>query len=192
METPEEYMKHTKSAVEHLIRGIDSYHQILLSTPEQGITKNTIDLQKVISPIREFSAQKYALANLCGSLLQIASMAITLYSTNNQVLPELSSVVKGRNVKFCIGRLVRDIPLGLVILAGRNQYNHIDDDKLREPNLTVFKFLATRHGNRCNYIDPGFDLNTRLVWNYASNIIKLIGWQDYKTYDNDMRCLLGI
>ena len=210
METPQEYLANTKSAVEHLYGGIDAYLQILRNARppvlvgtysseaerdaalESWMKEKAEDIEKGLAAERTFLSKKYALAALCGSLLHIASMAIRLYSKNEDIPPELSDVVKAANASYCIGRRVREVPLGLVIYAGRNQYNHIDDDQLREPNSTVFEWLATKHGYGANIRDPAFDLNASLVWNYASNITSLIGWRDYKAYENDMRSLLGI
>lgn len=210
METPQEYLARTKSAVEHLFSGVDAYLQILQSSRrpvlvgtysseaerdaafERWMKEKDEDIQKGLATERAFLAEKYALAALCGSLLQIASMAIRLYSKSDQIPAELSGFVKAANAAYCIGRRVREVPLGLVILAGRNQYNHIDDNQLREPSPTVFEWLATKHGYGASIRDPAFDLGAGLVWNYASNITSLIGWRDYETYENDMRSLLGI
>ena len=99
--------------------------------------------------------------------------------------------MKTGHAPYCIGRRVREVPLGLVIVAGRNQYNHIDDNDLRDPNVTVFEWLATRHGYGAGIRDPGFDLSAGLVWNYPSNLTSLIGWRNYEAYESDMRSLLG-
>lgn len=210
METPQEYLARTRSAVEHLFSGVDAYLQILRGSRapvlvgtysseagrdaalEQWMKENAEDIQKGLAMERVFLAEKYALAALCGSLLQIASMAIRLYSKNRQIPAELSGVVKASCASYCIGPRVREVPLGLVIFAGRNQYNHIDDNHLREPNSTVFEWLATKHGYGANIRDPAFDLNEGLLWNYASNVTSLIGWRDYESYEDDMRSLLEI
>jgi hypothetical protein len=210
METAQEYLARTRSAVEHLFSGVDAYLRLLRSSRqpvlvgtysseaerdtalEQWLNEKADDIQKGLEAERAFLAEKYALAALCGSLLQIASMGVRLYSKNEQIPAELSGFVKAANASYCIGRRVREVPLGLVIFAGRNQYNHIDDNNLREPNATVFEWLATKHGYGENVRDPAFDLGAGLVWNYASNATSLIGWRDYDTYENDMRSLLGI
>jgi hypothetical protein len=209
MGTPQEYLNRTKSAVTHIFNGIDAYLQVLrnhrppvlvgtysseadhAAAVDQWMKEKAEDIQKGLSAERAFLAEKYALAALCGSLLQIASMALRLYSKHDQVPAELSEFVKAGHAPYCIGRRVRGVPLGLVILAGRNQYNHIDDDGLRDPNVTVFEWLATKHAYGAGVRDPGFDLRAGLVWNYPSNITSLIGWRSYEVYDSDMRSLLG-
>lgn len=210
METPLEYLCRTRSAVEHLFNGIDAYHAILRrSRPPvlagtfscqaehdievaRWISENSEEIQRGLSAERAFLAEKYALAVLCGSLLHIASKAIQLYSGQSQVPSEFASFVSSTHASFCIGREVRGVPLGLVILAGRNQYNHLEDDHLREPSSTVFERLATQHCYGADVRDPAFDLAARLVWNYACNVTSLIGWQYYESYEKDMRSLLGV
>ena len=188
--------------------GIDAYLQIFKSVRppvlvgtysneaergaalEQWVKEKAEDIEKGLARERAFLSEKYALSVLCGSLLQIAAMAIRLYSMNKQIPVELSGFVKAANAPYCIGRRVREVPLGLVIYAGRNQYNHVDDNKLSDLNSTVFEWLATKHGCGTKIRDPAFDLKAGLVWNYPSNITSLIGWRDYKTYESDMRSLL--
>ncbi|MEQ1792999.1 MAG: hypothetical protein ABL970_02315 [Nitrospira sp.] len=209
METLEEYIAHTKSAVQHLFGGVDAYLQILRSgcppildgsysseaerdaALKRWKKEKNQEIQKALEAERTFLAEKYALAVLCGSLLQIASMAIRLYSKNKHIPAEWSGSVNAKLSAYCIGRLVRKVPLGLVIYAGRNQYNHIDEDQLHEPNRSVFEWLATRHEYGESIRDPAFDLKTGFTWNYPSNITSLIGWRDYKTYEKDMLSLLG-
>lgn len=208
METPQEYLSRTKSAVQHLFAGIDVYLQILREgrSPvlvgsyaneaqrdealEKWMKQNKKEIEKGLDAERAFLSEKYALAALCGSLLQIAAMAIRLYSKNKVVPPEFSDVMKPVAVPYCIGRQVRRVPLGLVIYAGRNQYNHVEDDHLREPSSTVFEWLATNHGYGDGIRDPAFDLRARLVWNYASNVTSLIGWREYESYESDIQSLL--
>lgn len=193
----------------HLLDGIDAYLEILRCnrspafvcdvTSEverekalrQWLTENRDEIQNGLAAQRAFIAEKHALATLSGSLLQMAAMAIRLYSKNENTHPvELSDILKTNAIRYCIGRTIRQVPLGLVIYAGRNQYNHIDDHQLHEPNSTVFEWLATKHGYGKDIRDPAFDLSTGLVWNYASNVVSLIGWNTYESYEADMRSLL--
>lgn len=211
METPQQYLARTKSAVQHLFAGIDAYLRILRegrppvlvgtyrSSEERDralqdwMKENEGAIQKGLEAERAFLAEKYALATLCGSLLQVAAMAIRLYSKNETVPAEFEAVMKKpAAIPYCIGRVVRGVPLGLVIYAGRNQYNHVDDGNLREPSATVFEWLATKHTYGEGVRDPAFDLGRGMVWNYSSNVTSLIGWRDYETYEKDMQSLLGI
>ncbi len=212
METPQEFLSRTESAVQHLFNDIDAYIQILRDAPSpvlvgsypseedhqaalhKWIDENQEQIQQSLAAERQFLSQKYALAILCGSVLQIAWMAIRLYSRNNNVPADFADVINPGTAAapYCIGRRVRSVPIGLVIYAGRNQYNHADDEHLREPSPTIFERLATNHAYGEGVRDPAFDLSQRFVWNYSSNITSILGWRTYDAYHDDMRILLGI
>lgn len=210
MDTPDEYLARTKSAAQHLFDDIAAYFQILRNQRppvlvgcyaneaerdaalQHWMKENSDAIDRGLAGERAFLAEKYALATLCGAVLQIAFMAIRLYSKNAKVPDDISGSVRLNHAQFCVGRRIRNVPLGLIVYAGRNQYNHIDDDLLREPSSTVFEWLATKHGYGNGIRDPAFDLNAGLVWNYPSNITSLIGWRGYDPYETDMRSLFVI
>lgn len=84
---------------------------------------------------------------------------------------------------------MRNVPLGLAVLAGRNQHMHFDVDKPRKLTEAVFDRLAVYHGRNTDpeVRDPAFDLrNDRLV-SYAHNIVALLKWDSYETYEADLR-----
>jgi|APLak6261674355_1056100.scaffolds.fasta_scaffold00872_6 hypothetical protein len=210
METPYDYLARTESAVRHLFHGVNEYMQILKPTQgavfigsytneeehrqalEQWNIENDEEIQRSLAAQHDFLAEKHALATLCGAVLQVAAMAIRLFSSNKEVSPAFSSVLKPNTIpaKFCIGREIRGVPLGLVIYAGRNQYNHAEDGKLKEPNHFIFEQLTNAYGDGIR--DPAFDLNNDLIWIYSSNIMSIIGWRDYAAYTRDMQNLLNI
>jgi hypothetical protein len=91
--------------------------------------------------------------------------------------------------KFCVGRLHRDIPIGLIVYAGRNQANHIDE-RLREPNITIFEKLCLVESFSDKgswYRDPAFDLENDRIVNYACNITAILEWRNNESYFEDMR-----
>jgi hypothetical protein len=236
MNSGEEYLKRTESAVIKIFEGIESYLQILCNSKpplyignagdllnrrpayENWIATNQAGIQASLKAQRDFSAENFALATLCGSLLQIAAMGIQWFSENEETpenLPEsLYSLLKPKSkiTRFCIGRKVRSVPIGLVIYAGRNQFNHMDDDELREPNVTIFDLLSknytdstdqsvqsitlsveqvediTEHSSQ----DPAFDLENGILINFASNITGLLEWKDYESYYSDMHSLIVV
>lgn len=126
---------------------------------------------------------------LCGSILQIADKAIELFSSNQDIPEDWNSFVHKKQAKYCIGRLVRSVPIGLIILAGRNQYTHFNDQNLHSLNKKVFSVLASSHGEG-DFIDPAFDVENRYLDSYASNIVSLLGWEFYDNYLSDIRSLL--
>lgn len=216
----EEYFAKTESAVRILFNGICVYTELLRGiqrpvfvsghldekklTPEFSAWEkaNSAEIEAVRKAEEKFFAESFALATLCGSLLQVASKAIEMFSKNTDVDEKIKSIVtikdqRGRfkinhKVKrFCIGRRVNDVPIGLIIYAGRNQHMHCDAEELSEVNLRVFGMLAMVPGYQ-EYRDPAFDLCTKRLDSYASNITALLAWRSYSAYFNDMNALFGL
>ena len=220
MKTPEKYLEKTQSAVIKLIDGIDSYMQIIKESPKpifRGRGKlSEYDREKIEqdfniwrekhkevieianSRIKEFSAESFALGTLCGSLLQISAMGIQMFSDNDGIPEDMDKTLVSllekyrKSRKFCIGRRVHDLPIGLIIYAGRNQYNHMADEKLHRLNQTIFELLARNYeGAKENSPKhPSFDLENDLLFNYSTNITALLGWRDYDSYYSDMESLI--
>jgi hypothetical protein len=147
---PSEYIAKTESAVRKIFEGIDSYLDILdrslppiyqgdVAHAEDGtalelnqspnfqnwLDENKISIQQSLEIQKEFIAESFALAVLCGSLLQIAFMGIQWFSTNSEVPEALPQdlrdlVVQPSSQRFCMGRTVYEVPIGLIIYAGRN------------------------------------------------------------------------
>lgn len=208
MQTAQDYINQTASAARHLFAGIDDYIQILRDSPtpvlitdikqsdamlKNWAAANHKEIEQSLEAQRKFFAERHALATLCGSILQIASMAIRLYSKNESVPSEFAACIgtKKNAMRHCIGRRVRDVPIGLLIYAGRNHYNHLEGGKLHEPNLTIFDKLATNHKYGAGIRDPAFDLQGNVGWNLPSNVTSILGWRVYESYEKDMAQLLA-
>lgn len=209
MTDPEEYLKKTESAVVKLFEGIDSYLKIpkviiYMGDAENKDTwenKNSVSIQSSLKSQKEFFAESFALATMCGSLLQISAMGIQLFSKNINISKKLPENVlkpltlmkpKKQPVKFCTGRLVSQLPIGLIIYAGRNQYNHMDEDELFGLNKAIFNQIAEKYDDDSKefFKDPAFDLENRLLINFSSNITSLLGWKNYESYYSDMKSLI--
>ncbi|MCG8085306.1 MAG: hypothetical protein JAZ13_06290 [Candidatus Thiodiazotropha taylori] len=209
METIENYLDKTESATKKIFEGIDDYINILRESRspvfvsgilddeerkkeyEKWATEHEEEIKAFLDAQNKYVDESFAMSTLCSSLLQIAAMGIQKYSKNTEVAEGFSSLIKegSKPAKFCIGRLERDIPIGLIIYAGRNQFNHLDD-KLRELNTSIFEKLCQieSFSNKGTfYRDPAFDLNNEMLVSYASNITSLLGWRSYDNYYNDVR-----
>jgi len=158
---------------------------------ENWARENPDSIEARLNAERTFMSEKYALTVLCGSLLQVATMAIRLHSRNRQIPDHLNEIASS-HASFCIGRVIRKVPIGLVVLAARNQYSHIEDAKPHKLSSGIFELLATEHGHDPQLRDPCLDLEKKLKWNYASNVIGLLGWRECTHYEQDMRSMLGI
>lgn len=212
METIRDYLSKTESATRKLFDGVESYLKILrkVKTPvfvhdhvgeeesqrlfAEWAKKNEKWLQAYADASNEYVDQIFAQATLCGAILQIAAMGIKKYSTNNTIPDELNGLPKIQNArKFCIGRIVNDTPIGLIIYAGRNQSNHLDDRDIREPTKSIFKRFAQIGPSRfvkVPYQDPSFDLENPEIASFSSNVTYLIGWRSYEVYEADMIAML--
>ncbi len=129
----------------------------------------------------------------CGFILQVAYNAIYDFSSNTTIHPDFFDLIKPNQkpVKFCVGREIRGIPLGLLIYAGRNQFCHATDGKLNDTGQRVFHFLANRSDSVFTYgsIDKCFDLNNTSLHTFAHNIVALLPWYSYDDYIKDMEAL---
>jgi hypothetical protein len=211
MQSAADYLLRTESAIRLLFSGVDSYLSILRKVtgvtfvsgepygPKQDAEfvawrlENAERLAAARAAEREFMAESFALDTLCGSILQVADKALELYGSNQTIPSACPATLKPYHAKFCVGRVVRAVPLGLVIYAARNQHTHFDEDALREPSASIFRLLATAHGYGKGQliVDPAFDLSNQSLLSYASNVTSLIGWRSYEQYIADMRSMLG-
>ena len=133
----------------------------------------------------EYLANDMAHAAICGSILQTAHMAISKFSEYEGDCEVLTGVHK----RFGIGRLVNGLPQGLIIHAGRNQYNHWDEEP-RNRTRQLFDKIATKNGER-EYKDPAFDIDNPILDIYSHNIIGLLEWRSYEDYERDILDMLS-
>lgn len=207
-----DYLDRTESAARHLLNGLDGYRAILRRAPvlvqcggyasreehdaaiDQWLETNESGLEARRFVEREYLAEHNALAALCGSLLQLSVMTVQLFSNNKEVPESVRDIIQPgkKAATFSLGREIRTVSIGLVIYAGRNQYNHFDEGTLREPNSAIFERLATCGGYGERIRDPAFDLQNESLRNYAPNIVGLLEWRGYDAYRADMESLLSI
>lgn len=162
---------------------IDLYTKEYVLWATQNQNKLSIALEKE----REYSGHNVSMSTICGSILQIAFMAIRQFSTNKKVPEQLQETINAESkaAKFCIGGDIRCVPKGLIIYAGRNQYNHIDEVTFNKCTTYVFDLLSDFDPKR-NLKDPAFQLSQPKIVNYSSNIVAILGWRDYESYLIDM------
>lgn len=209
-----DYLLRTESAARTLLDGIGAYVALLKQDPlpifsgtftDENVARDarcnwsTMEgeqIRRSLKSQREFFAESFALSTLSGCLLQVAAKGIELFSCNTDVPEDLRPAIKSSKtaVRFCIGRSVRAVPIGLIIYAGRNQFAHLEERELREPNATIFDWLSWNHGGMVDghIKDPAFNLQNEQVANFAGNITSLLGWRDYDAYVTDMKGLLNV
>lgn len=210
MNSAEAYIASTRSAIDALFNGINAYKDVLSSVSmpifsgssvNDGdnhelltwVVDNTSSIQASLEAQRRFAAEKYALSVLCGSILNVAFCALREFSTQAVIpsdLRELPAIQKYSS--YCVGRRVRGIPIGLIVYAARNAYNHYDDERLRNPSESVFDKLATWPCANCGFKDPLFDSQSTHRWILSSNTIELLEWRCFRGYERDMRHMLSL
>ncbi|WPH20799.1 hypothetical protein [Variovorax paradoxus] len=215
MQAAIDYLESTSSAVKHLFAGIEDYVALLRPTTEltfvsgqpagpereeqfrRWLAENEKSLDKAREAQTRFVAESFALSTLCGAVLQVAEKALELYSPNKTIPADLplglKSNLKLNRAQYCVGRLVRRIPLGLIIYAGRNQHAH-HEELPREPGFSVFEHLAAypEFPDQSPQRNKAFDVRGGNHSNYAGNITSLIGWRSYEAYVEDMRSMLRL
>ena len=126
-----------------------------MSKVGEPLTKeNKESLHKYLELTKKYFDLKFSEAMFAGGILQISFIAIKLYSQNSLVPSSCDPLVKsGKNkiiksaIPFCIGRECHGIPSGLLVYAGRNQFNHWDGDEPHEVPKNVFNALSVAFMN---------------------------------------------
>ncbi|MGB2963148.1 MAG: hypothetical protein WBB69_04100 [Anaerolineales bacterium] len=195
------YIEQSKPAIQHLFNGLHEYDSIRLPSimdyiVDTGLVRMTKEENKEFLGIyEEHFSREFSRASLAGSILQIAYIGIKKYSPN----PNISEECIGFGVNpgttaasFCLGRSIKGIPEGLLIFAGRIQYNHWEEG---EPNRSVAKNVF-RQLVRVYYDNQFFDM--AYVLDYPSPrpvshyIVRLeLGWNTYEDYESSIRLMLN-
>ena len=111
------------------------------------------------------AAHAFSRSALSSSLLQYAKQGI--------------SAVHGDLAAAPTARQIHGLELKVVIWQGRNQASHWEEGKPHPPVVACFETLKAA--------DTAFtDYRTR---NLAFEIVRLLGWNDWATFDQDMRSL---
>jgi len=191
------FLTKTEPAVRHMFLALQAYRDL---TPRPSLVQfkhedggvplkrdQATDFLKAESDAMELDVAK---ATLSGAIFQVAYSSIKLYSTNKKdssSCRQLDIPIK-RKTKFCVGRVIHGLPLGLLVYAARVQYNHWEDGGALNPTARgVFDHLAEVRSN-----DVWNDLVYELDWParrlVSHHILQLeLEWDTYDKYISDMR-----
>jgi hypothetical protein len=206
---PAEYLQRTEHAVRHAYSGLafcwSHYQQALQhTTPPVAKDGNYVleppqtpeeraKLDRSLELLREHFELKISEAMFAGFILQVAHMAIRLYSRNETIPPNCARFVEPSQktaIPFCIGKECHGIPTGLAIYAGRNQYNHWDEEESHPVTTKIFNALSAAFVDN-PFSDLAFDLGNPTIPIYASEILfTALGWNSYEKYFGEMTELL--
>jgi hypothetical protein len=91
--------------------------------------------------------------------------------------------------------MLGDLPIGLIIFAARNQYNHFNEVRLKAENEVVFNYLNRLWPRLPNGLS--FELhNGKRFYSYSA--LSALGWTDtfersaYDAYLEDMRAIFHL
>ncbi len=209
----EEYLARTETATKLLFEGVRAYRAMLLgaaraTTFASSYTDhedweaqyatwrqhNDAEITRAEYQYNLYFAETFSNATLCGSILQIASKGIEKYSKNDTAPVDVQGLVGnlGRAKRFCIGRRIRDLPMGLIVYAGRNQHMHFEEGRLQAPSQQIFHRLATAWDKGRNEVkDPAFNPENPSLDSLAHNVVGLLGWRTYEDFTRDMANMLS-
>lgn len=203
--TAQEYLSKTEHAVRHLYDGIAACWAVYESAMESwNISRLGVPfteeererVEKYLELAKKYFDLKFSEATFCGSILQIAAVAIRLFSENESIPSHCKGLFAKPPSKkvfpFLIGEEICGLPKGLIIYAGRNQYNHWDDDfdSIHMIQKIVFETLNKAHQTN-NFLDLAFDLwNPSIPIRSNHILLSLLKWRTYETYLKEMRELL--
>jgi len=181
------YLKVTEPAVRLLFKGLNSYdsnkpHSIAQYMDQSGL----IRMSKQQNAYEKYYVLEFSKATLSGSILQIAFMAIKKFSTSGNVTRQCKLFGVKTN-SYCVGREVHNIPIGLLIYAGRIQYNHWDEGKLTNPVVRkVFDHLYSTYNDDQSF-DMAYDLNYPQPRPVSHYIVRHeLNWKTMDDYSKDM------
>lgn len=199
--SPDEYFKETEPIMKFFYEGLERFwgkykealkHWDISKVNEPLTEKKKKDLDEYLKKTNEYFKLKFSEATLCGSIIQVASMGIYHFSTNKVIPDSCKDIVKSTSnkiIKYCIGKEIFDIPAGLIIYAGRNQYNHWDEVP-HETTKKVFHKLVEAHYENM-MLDLAFDLSNPSITIYANEIlINVLKWRTYEVYLKEMNSLI--
>ncbi|MBK8164569.1 MAG: hypothetical protein IPK64_01255 [bacterium] len=205
MDPIRDYLERTSSASRHIFHGIDElvgplrHHRVPLfvgwgESPEpyrQWLAEHENEVRESLAIQEKYAQELFAIATLCGAILQIAFHAFQLCSTHAVVPDALKGVIRedAKAVKFCAGRTVKGVPLGIIVYVGRNQHMHFEDAKLQGVSKTLFQLILEGEHERDlsrlvadEHMLIGVESGTSL----AKAFMDLMRWHSYEAYEQDM------
>lgn len=201
MESAENYLSTTEPAIQYMFMVLEIYRQL---TPrpslrdyknDDGVIRLTQEQAKnYLGAEIDSMSLDIAKSTLCGAIVQVAYSGIKQFSTITDVpknCQEYNIYPNSAKAKFCVGRKVHDLPIGLIIYAARIQYNHWEDGTPSNPTAkSVFRHLLSVRLDDM-WHDMVYELDwpiRRPVTNYVFELE--LKWNKYEDYISDMKEIL--
>lgn len=128
-------------------------------------------LQQQLAALQaSIGAHQQAVQAIAGAILQIAKQGISMVYGGLATAPE--------------GRKIGTLPMRDIIWQARNQALHYEEGKFNKPVVDLFATLAFEQG-------PAFSLPGHLGQSRAKQVLAVLGWTNYASYERDMQVLLS-
>lgn len=185
MNISDEYIYDCCLAVSKLMKTLSSFEQEILNSIAQ-MTKTGAPIDQS-NHMKNIFSQFIPRDAIAGAILQIAFMSMRYFpkagSKNETVLfleervRETIGETYSYPINYCVGREIVGIPIGLLIFAARNQYNHQDEPttRLKYYNRIIFESLDRAFGS-VETTGIGFDLYSKKPTMFAYSVVMLFGW----------------
>ena len=166
----EDYLKGTEPAVQHMFAALEVYRAITPRPSVDKYKKNDGRIHLTGDEATQFLHDEIdamgldvAKATLSGGIVQVAYSGIKQYSRNTEIpasCHHFDIPTDRGKAKFCIGREIHSLPIGLIIYAARIQYNHWEEGTPSNPTArAIFRYLSSVRMD-----DPWHDLVYELDW----------------------------
>ncbi len=198
---PSEYLDLTEHAVRHFYAGLRSCWEVyeralehwdmsrigMPLTPEESERA-----RRYVEQAGKYFYLKFSEATLAGAITQVATTGIRVFSKCASIPGDCLDIVSPKAkaaIRYCIGRRMYGLPVGLILYAARNQYAHWESDPF-DVTRNVFRKLATSFRDNLIY-DLAFDLENPTIDIYANEILLgALHWTTYEKYKEEMEALI--
>ena len=208
------FLKETAPAIEAIFTTLNQFGWDKVRAVVDAVNSKT--LLEVHGHNAEFYAKDVARDVMAGAILQLAYTGIEKYGRSGSKPAGAMEFEKGINEvirtsettrwsksgrpfelpeKFCVGREIGLLPIGVIIYAARNQHHHPFEDRWNIVNEVVFNYLHQGWPKPPNGLS--FDIYDERTF-YAYSVLWVLGWvpQDdcspYEAYQSDMSDILGV
>lgn len=211
MEAPEDYIAQVDKAVTQIINSLKYYDQLLddgiiispffaeneESKPNEKYLEwykeNEDRIKNSQNKLEEFGGLYYSRQILSGALLQIVDRGIVLFrnEVDTSKIPDwVKKALDGKLnsiIPFFHGKIIWNLPQGLIVHAARNQFNHFDEEAINSKSTRVVLNHIAEQDASINA-----DLYSREKGIIAHRVIKKFGWHHRRFFDQDFKELLRI
>lgn len=208
MNLPQKYYEQTEHAARQLIKNLNFYDELLdkgvIVSPfwadnenwndkaENWYKENQDKIENSGDYLKEFAGSQISRDVISGSLLQIAYMGLKLYAPKIPInkLPALINEKIDKSgqqylAKFSHGRKVWNLPIGLIVYASRNQYNHFEDKSYNTLTQTIVDEM-TKHDPMIPEI-----LKKDEARSISYRVVEKLGWKYFRNFENDIKDLIS-